>query len=202
MPNHPRNRHILITGGAGFIGVNSARYFAEQGWRVTVLDNLSRRGTRDNLHWLQQQADVGFERCDVRDRAALEAAVAAARPDVLLHLAGQVAVTTSVTDPRDDFEINALGTFNVLEAVRQHSPDTFVINASTNKVYGKLEDVAVTERNGRYEYRDLTQGVSERQQLDFHSPYGCSKAVADQYVRVSGPRPVSGCVFEQRGLIA
>jgi len=174
MPNHPHNRHILITGGAGFIGVNSARYIAERGWRVTVLDNLSRRGTADNLHWLQQQADVGFERCDVRGREALEAAVAAARPDVLLHLAGQVAATTSVTNPREDFEINALGTFNILEAVRRHSPETFVINASTSKVYGKLEDVTVTERDGRYEYRDLTQGVSDRQQLDFHSPYARS----------------------------
>jgi len=178
-------QHLLITGGAGFIGVNSARYFAERGWHVTVLDNLSRRGTEENLRWLQDQpaiaAQLDFIRCDIRDRAALEAAVAAARPAALLHLAAQVAVTTSVSDPREDFEINALGTFNVLEAVRRHSPATFVINASTNKVYGKLEEIGITERNGRYEYRDLPGGVSERQQLDFHSPYGCSKGTADQY---------------------
>ena len=173
---------MLITGGAGFIGVNAARHFSEKGWAVTVLDNLSRRGTDDNLRWLQQTADIGFERADIRDAAALQTIMADRQPSVLLHLAAQVAVTTSVTDPREDFEINAMGTFNVLEAVRQESPESFVINASTNKVYGKMEDVAVTERNGRYEYLDLIQGCSENQQLDFHSPYGCSKGVADQYV--------------------
>lgn len=172
---------MLITGGAGFIGVNTAKYFADQGWKVTVLDNLSRRGTEDNLRWLQQQAQIGFVRADIRDVAAMQTAVADVQPEVLLHLAAQVAVTTSVKNPREDFEINALGTFNVLEAVRVEGPDTFLINASTNKVYGRMEDVEVTERNGRYEYRDLAQGCSEHQQLDFHSPYGCSKGVADQY---------------------
>lgn len=172
---------MLITGGAGFIGVNAAKYFAERGWDITVLDNLSRRGTEDNLHWLKDQFSLQFERADVRDEAAVSRVVADSRPDVLLHLAAQVAVTTSVVKPREDFEINALGTFNVLEAVRTRSPNTFVINASTNKVYGKMEDVGVQERNGRYEYLGLPEGVGERQQLDFHSPYGCSKGVADQY---------------------
>src|SRR2546425_1060809 len=110
---------ILITGGAGFIGVNSARYFADRGWDVSILDNLSRRGTEDNLRWLQDRVAVRFERADVRDSAAVERIVGAVRPDFLLHLAGQVAVTISVTNPREDFEINALGTFNVLEAMRQ-----------------------------------------------------------------------------------
>jgi len=172
---------MLITGGAGFIGVNAAKFFADRGWKISVLDNLSRRGTEDNLRWLQQQAEVGFERADVRDASAMRTALAGLLPDVVLHLAGQVAVTTSVTNPREDFEINALGTFNVLEAVRQESPGSFLINASTNKVYGKMDDVPVVERNGRYEYRDLVNGCSEQQQLDFHSPYGCSKGVADQY---------------------
>jgi len=196
---------MLITGGAGFIGVNAARYFADKGWRITVLDNLSRRGTEDNLRWLQDQADIRFERVDIRDQAALEAAVKSARPDVLLHLAAQVAVTTSVTDPREDFEINALGTFNVLEAVRQHSPESFVINASTNKVYGKMEEVGTVERNGRYEYRDLPSGVAETQQLDFHSPYGCSKGAADQYTidyaRIYGIQSVTfrqSCIYGTR----
>jgi CDP-paratose 2-epimerase len=196
---------MLITGGAGFIGVNAARYFADKGWQLTVLDNLSRRGTEDNLRWLQDQADIRFERVDIRDQAALEAAVKSARPDVLLHLAAQVAVTTSVTDPREDFEINALGTFNVLEAVRQHSPESFVINASTNKVYGKMEDVGTVERNGRYEYRDLPTGVAETQQLDFHSPYGCSKGAADQYTidyaRIFGLQSVTfrqSCIYGTR----
>jgi CDP-paratose 2-epimerase len=196
---------MLITGGAGFIGVNAARYFADKGWHITVLDNLSRRGTEDNLRWLQDQADIRFERVDIRDHAALEAAVKSARPDVPLHLAAQVAVTTSVTDPREDFEINALGTFNVLEAVRQHSPESFVINASTNKVYGKMEEVGTVERNGRYEYRDLPTGVAETQQLDFHSPYGCSKGVADQYTidyaRIYGLQSVTfrqSCIYGTR----
>lgn len=175
-------RTILITGGAGFIGINSARYFASRGWKVVILDNLSRAGTDDNLRWLQQsQVQFEFHKADIREASALERIVAEVKPEALLHLAAQVAVTTSVTNPREDFDINALGTFNVLEAVRLHSPKTFVLTASTNKVYGKMEEIAVTERNGRYEYRDLPQGVDEHQQLDFHSPYGCSKGVADQY---------------------
>jgi CDP-paratose 2-epimerase len=172
---------MLITGGAGFIGVNAAKYFTGKGWGVTLLDNLSRRGTDDNLRWLREQTQIDFLKADIRDPELMESALAATRPDVVLHLAAQVAVTTSVKEPREDFEINALGTFNVLEAVRQQSSESFVINASTNKVYGKMEDVVVTERNGRYEYQDLVQGCSEHQQLDFHSPYGCSKGVADQY---------------------
>jgi CDP-paratose 2-epimerase len=174
-------RQLLLTGGAGFIGVNAAKYFAEQGWKIVIVDNLSRRGTESNLAWLRQQSRIDFRKCDIRDHAALACIVKEVKPDALLHLAGQVAVTTSVTDPRDDFEVNALGTFNVLEAIRLQSPETFVINASTNKVYGKMEKVGVEERNGRYEYRNLPGGVEETHQLDFHSPYGCSKGVADQY---------------------
>lgn len=198
-------KSILITGGAGFIGVNSAQHFASQGWRVTVVDNLSRRGTEDNLRWLQAQAPIAFERADIRDAAAMERIVAAVRPDVLLHLAAQVAVTTSVVNPREDFDINALGTFNMLEAVRLHSPETFFITASTNKVYGKMHNVPVIERNGRYEYEHLTDGVSEDQPLDFHSPYGCSKGVADQYTldyaRIYGLRSTAfrqSCIYGTR----
>lgn len=196
---------ILITGGAGFIGVNSARYFADKGWEVTVLDNLSRRGTEDNLRWLQDKSPIKFERADIRDADAMERIVGKVKPDALLHLAAQVAVTTSVTNPREDFEINALGTFNMLEAVRKQSPDTFFINASTNKVYGKMHEVGVVERNGRYEYKDLPKGVDEGQQLDFHSPYGCSKGVADQYTidysRIYGLRSVTfrqSCIYGTR----
>lgn len=199
------SQSILITGGAGFIGVNSARHFASKGWKVTVVDNLSRRGTEDNLQWLQAQSPIAFERADIRDAAAMERIVGQVKPDVLLHLAAQVAVTTSVIDPREDFEINALGTFNMLEAVRKQSPETFFITASTNKVYGKMHNVEVVERNGRYEYRDLTHGVTEDQQLDFHSPYGCSKGVADQYTidysRIYGLRTVAfrqSCIYGTR----
>jgi len=174
-------KSILITGGAGFIGINSARYFASRGWTVTIVDNLSRRGGNDNLTWLRGNYSVRLEQLDVRNADAMTHVVADVKPDVVLHLAAQVAVTSSVVNPREDFEINALGTFNVLEAVRLEKADTFFIYASTNKVYGKMEDVAVGERNGRYEYLDLPQGISETQPLDFHSPYGCSKGVADQY---------------------
>jgi CDP-paratose 2-epimerase len=196
---------ILITGGAGFIGINSARHFASTGWDVTVLDNLSRRGAEDNLRWLEAQFPISFERADIRDAATMERIVGRIRPGVLLHLAGQVAVTTSVSNPREDFEINALGTVNVLEAVRKQSRDTYCITASTNKVYGKMHQIDVVERNGRYEYRDLTAGVDEHQQLDFHSPYGCSKGAADQYTidysRIYGLRTVAfrqSCIYGPR----
>jgi CDP-paratose 2-epimerase len=174
-------KKILITGGAGFIGVNSAMSFFAAGWQVRIVDNLSRKGTALNLQWLRDQANIEFIKVDIREAEAIAQCIKEYQPDVLLHLAAQVAVTTSVTNPREDFDINALGTFNVLEAIRLHSPDSFFINASTNKVYGKMDSIGFVERNGRYEYENLPSGVSENHQLDFHSPYGCSKGVADQY---------------------
>lgn len=172
---------ILITGGAGFIGVHSARHFQTQGWNVTVLDNLSRKGTSENLRWLKASCPIKFLQADIRDKEEMERILDEARPDLVLHLAAQVAVTTSVEEPRIDFETNALGTFNMLEAVRRKSPKSFFINASTNKVYGRMEDISIVERNGRYEYSSLPDGVDEERTLDFHSPYGCSKGAADQY---------------------
>ncbi len=155
-----------------------------RGDQVIVVDNLSRKGTDLNLAWLREQGEFDFIQADLRDAEAMREAVGRyPKLDAVLHLAAQVAVTTSVTDPREDFEINALGTFNVLEAVREASCDPVFVYASTNKVYGGMEEVAVEERNGRYGYRDLTGGVPEHQPLDFHSPYGCSKGAADQYVR-------------------
>lgn len=196
---------ILITGGAGFIGVNAALHFAKNGWKVTVLDNLSRKGAEKNLHWLTTQVPIVFEQIDIRDIEETERVVGNVKPDVLLHLAAQVAVTTSVENPREDFEINAFGTFNVLEAVRKHSQNTFFINASTNKVYGKMDDVGVEERNGRYEYANLSLGVGEYRNLDFHSPYGCSKGIADQYTidysRIYGLKTVTfrqSCIYGPR----
>ena len=201
----PNSKTILITGGAGFIGVNAALYFADKGWDIAILDNLSRRGTEDNLRWLRERVAVRFELADIREPATVNRIVGDIRPDVLLHLAAQVAVTTSVSDPREDFAINAFGTFNMLEAVRRHSPESFFINASTNKVYGKMDEVGVVERNGRYEYRDLLDGVDERQLLDFHSPYGCSKGTADQYAidysRIYGLKTVTfrqSCIYGTR----
>ena len=199
------SNNIIITGGAGFIGVNSAARFAKSGWKVTVLDNLTRVGAQKNLDWLSSEHSIDFQKVDIRDANGLNEIFGKIRPDVVLHLAAQVAVTTSVVNPREDFEINAQGSLNVLEAIRQHSPDSFFINASTNKVYGKMEDLGVHEHNGRYQYRDLDRGVSETRNLDFHSPYGCSKGVADQYTidysRVYGIDSVSlrqSCIYGPR----
>ncbi|EIJ43134.1 dTDP-D-glucose 4,6-dehydratase [Beggiatoa alba B18LD] len=196
---------MLITGGAGFIGVNAAFTFAQKGWKVTVLDNLSRKGTPNNLAWLTQQVPIDFKQVDVRDYPALAAVFQQQSFDVVLHLAAQVAVTTSVVNPREDFEINALGTFNVLEAIRQHAPHAFVLYASTNKVFGKMEHLGTVERNGRYEYANLPHGVDETQLLDFHSPYGCSKGAADQYMidysRIYGIKTTvfrQSCIYGQR----
>ena len=197
-------RH-LITGGAGFIGCNLANALLARGEQVTVLDNLSRPLTDLNLTWLQEQHGdkLHFVKADIRDEAAMLAAVPG--HDVVYHLAGQVAVTTSVVDPRTDFAINALGTFNVLEAARLASPQPVLFFASTNKVYGGMEHVVVEEQATRYAYRDLPGGVTEEQQLDFHSPYGCSKGAADQYVRdyarIYGLKTVvfrQSCVFGPR----
>lgn len=179
---------VLITGGAGFIGCNAAERFIRAGHTVAIYDNLSRPGTRSNLAWLKTVGPYCLIRGDVRQAARMAATVQSFRPDVVLHYAGQVAVTTSVTDPRHDFEVNALGTFNVLEAVRRSPKGAAgrrcsLLYSSTNKVYGGMEDIKVVERGGRYQYRDLPKGIPEDRLLDFHSPYGCSKGAADQYVR-------------------
>ncbi len=175
--------NILITGGAGFIGVNAARYFIKQGWQVTIFDNFSRRGTEVNLEHLKKDCpQIEVVRGDIRSDGALLAREME-NCDVVLHLAAQVAVTTSVTDPRTDFDINALGTFNVLEAVRMSERKPMVLYASTNKVYGGLEHLPVVEGETRYSFANGVLGVPESAPLDFHSPYGCSKGAADQYVR-------------------
>jgi CDP-paratose 2-epimerase len=162
-------RRILITGGAGLLGVNAALHLIEEGWHVTLLDNLSRPGTERNLKWLitQHPAETTFIKEDVRNASALSEHVKS--QDAILHLAGQVAVTTSLTDPVTDFDVNAGGTLNLLEATRKHNPEAPFVFASTNKVYGKLDHNNVA--------------CKESQPIDFHSPYGCSKGAADQYVR-------------------
>ena len=176
-------KKILVTGGCGFIGANWMDRLLSRGERAVAYDNLSRRGAVKNAEWLRSKHGPKFELicADVRDAPAL---VEAARDaDAIYHLGAQVAVTTSVADPRTDFEINALGTFNALEAARASGRNPFFLFASTNKVYGGMDDVPVVERATRYEFADLPGGVSEAQPLDFHSPYGCSKGAADQYVR-------------------
>jgi CDP-paratose 2-epimerase len=173
----------LITGGAGFIGCNAAARIKKQGHEVRVVDNLCRRGSADNAAWLQEELGVQFTKLDLRQAEPFADLVAKERPDVVLHCAGQVAVTTSVTNPRQDFEDNALGTFNMLEAVRLGAPEAVVLYTSTNKVYGGMEDVGVDLQGDRYQYVGLPHGCDENRGLDFHSPYGCSKGAADQYVR-------------------
>lgn len=177
-------RNYLVTGGAGFIGSNYVQRLLTRGEKVTIYDNFSRAGAPRNLEWLKQQfGENAFEVIvgDVRDADRI--AETAKSADRIVHLAGQVAVTTSVINPRDDFESNALGTFNVMEAARLSGRDPIVVYASTNKVYGGMDDVELFEEPTRWRYKDLVHGCPETQPLDFHSPYGCSKGTGDQYVR-------------------
>lgn len=178
---------VLITGGAGFIGSNlAARLLAElPESRVLVFDNLARRGSEHNVRWLKQLPGANrleVIQGDVRNAAQVNAAVRDASE--IYHLAAQVAVTTSVSDPLQDFETNALGTFHLLEAARRSGRQPLVLFTSTNKVYGALESVEVEPVGGRYRaVRQDFRGADEATPLDFHSPYGCSKGAADQYVR-------------------
>ncbi len=174
---------ILITGGAGFIGCKYADRRLSRGDEVVLFDNLSRPKTELNLRWLYERHGprLTFVRGDVRDYGAV--AEVAQGAEAVFHLAAQVAVTTSVVNPREDMEINVLGGFNVLEAVRQVCPAAPAVFASTNKVYGGLDGLEVVETPTRHEMPELPLGVSESQPLDFHSPYGCSKGTADQYFR-------------------
>lgn len=198
--------NYLITGGAGFIGSNLTARLLERGEKVTIFDNLSRAGNQRNLDWLRSRFTAGsfqLVKADVRDAARLAAAASGA--DVIVHLAAQVAVTTSVTNPRDDFECNALGTFNMLEAARLSGRNPVILYASTNKVYGGMEDVEVQQVDSTYRYANLPHGVPESYPLDFHSPYGCSKGAGDQYVRdyarIYGLRTVvfrQSCIYGPR----
>ena len=210
---------ILITGGAGFIGSNTAKRFIDSGNDVIVFDNLSRKGSNSNLNWLKKNGNFSFIEGDLRDYELVKSIFSEnGNIDVVIHLAGQVAVTTSVENPREDFEINALGTLNVLEAIRENynlvpleknnelpKDSPFLIFSSTNKVYGEMEDIEIVEKNNKYTYKKYPSGISENTLLDFHSPYGCSKGVADQYVidysRIYGIKSVvmrQSCIYGYR----
>ena len=197
---------ILITGGAGFIGCNAARRFMDEGHEVLVLDNMSRRGADLNIDWLKSRGILTLLTEDIRDFDALNAIVSQNKDlDVVIHLAGQVAVTTSVEDPRRDFDDNVLGTFNMLEAVRLNGLEPIFIFASTNKVYGALKHLEVVEKGTRYRWKSLDRGITEDMPLDLYSPYGCSKGAADQYVRdyhrIYGLRSVvfrQSCIYGYR----
>jgi len=190
---------ILITGGAGFIGTNSACHFLEKGWEVTILDNFSRAGSKTNIKFLQSKFKKHLKVVagDIR-YAKNELASLTRDANVVIHLAAQVAVTTSVINPHEDFEINALGTLNVLEAVRKSKTNPVLLYSSTNKVYGNLSGHEIVEKKTRYEFKKMPFGVPEDIGLDFYSPYGCSKGTADQYVhdyaRIYGLRTI---VFRQ-----
>lgn len=172
----------LITGGCGFIGSNLAAEVLKRGERLVIFDNLSRYGSYQNLEWLKSQSEFQFIHADIRNTNDVEKVVKETKPDVIFHLAGQVAMNTSIGNPRMDFEINALGTFNLLEAVRKFASESIIIYSSTNKVYGDLEWVKYEETATRYITPDFPNGFDEKLPLDFHSPYGCSKGAADQYM--------------------
>lgn len=174
---------LLITGGCGFLGSNLAAHALSQGIELCVFDSLYRHGSQSNLQWLRCQGNFDFVHGDIRNANDVQRVIARVKPDAIFHLAGQVAMTTSIADPRMDFEVNALGTLNLLEAVRAHAPEAAVIYSSTNKVYGDLEQYEYRETDKRYVCVDRPDGFNELTPLDFHSPYGCSKGSADQYLR-------------------
>ncbi len=173
---------LLITGGCGFLGSNIARQAILRKDELYVFDNLQRSGSSINLEWLKKKGGFSFIHGDIRNYNDVYQLIKKIKPDIIFHLAGQVAMTTSISNPRMDFEINAIGTYNLLEAVRLESPETGVIYSSTNKVYGDLEQFSYEETETRYRCKEAPNGFDEKTQLDFHSPYGCSKGTADQYI--------------------
>jgi len=185
---------ILITGGCGFLGSNLAAHAISRGDELVVFDSLYRMGAADNLRWLRSLGKFRHVHGDIRNANDVTRTVRELKPDAVFHLAGQVAMTTSIANTRQDFEVNTLGSFNVLEAVRDHSPEAAVLYSSTNKVYGDLEQYEYQETGARFVCVDRPQGFDEATPLDFHSPYGCSKGGADQYMldfaRIFGLRTV------------
>jgi CDP-paratose 2-epimerase len=174
-------KKILITGGAGFIGSNAAEYFCLKNWRVYIFDNLSRKGTKINLKRINKKISK-FYLGDIKNFKKLNSTLKIVKPDVILHAAGQVAVTKSIENPKQDFQDNLVGTFNLLESVRLNKLKAKLIYTSTNKVYGNLNGLKLEKKKLRYEFKEIKKGINEKNNLDLHSPYGCSKGAADQYV--------------------
>lgn len=172
----------LITGGCGFIGSNLAKRVLDLEENLIILDDLSRYGSEKNLEWLKSFGEFKFIKNDITISQKVDDLIKTEKPDVVFHLAGQVAMTTSILDPRRDFEINALGTINVLEAARKHCPETPIFYSSSNKVYGDLEYLTYHEEGSRYTVKEFPKGFDESLKLNFQSPYGCSKGAADQYL--------------------
>jgi CDP-paratose 2-epimerase len=201
-----QKRKVFISGGVGFIGSNLAKYHLDCGDNVVVYDNLSRKGTEINLSWLKSlRGNFKFIKGDIRDFSKLKSAIKDS--NIIYHEAAQVAVTSSLKNPLEDFEINALGTINMLEAFKKYAPKATFVYSSTNKVYGGLEDVNYKIKESRYTVssKEYKKGINEKRPLDFHSPYGCSKGAGDQYVRdysrVFGLNTVvfrQSCIYGQR----
>jgi len=171
---------ILITGGCGFIGTNATAHFLKRGYKVIIFDNLSRAGGKANLNWLKTRGPFIFIKGDIRNDKQLLEIFKKYKPGLVLHLASQVTMVNSIKNPREDFEVNALGTFNLLEAMRKTKSKASAIFSSTNKVLGDLSYIPTIEKEKRYEYKYI-KGVDENFPLNFYGPYGCSKGTADQY---------------------
>jgi len=175
-------KKILITGGCGFIGANAVEFYLKRNYQVIAIDNLSRVGSKQNLKWLKSlKGEFVFKKLDIRNYKSLLAFFTRHKPERILHLAGQTTLTDSVIEPREDFEVNALGTFNVLEAIRKTIPKAYLIYSSTNKVMGELVNIPIKELKSRYAFKNV-KGISETHPLNFCGPYGCSKGCGDQYV--------------------
>jgi len=192
---------ILVTGGCGFIGTNAADFYLKKGYRVIAFDNLSRAGAKENLIWLKKQkGNLVFVKGDIRDDKKLLETFKKYKPDLVLALAAQTTMVTSVENPREDFEINALGQFNTLEAMRLGSPKASLIFSSTNKTMGALNNIPVIEKKKRYVFKNI-KGISEKYPLEGCGPYGCSKLAGDQYsldyARIFGLNTI---VFRQSGI--
>ena len=172
----------LITGGCGFIGTNLAMNLINSRHDLIILDNMSRSGSAKNLENLKKKGDFVFYPMDIRNYNDFEFVFLKEKPDVIFHLAGQVAMTTSVLNPRLDFETNVIGTINVLECIRKFKSETIVVYSSSNKVYGDFAGLTFIETETRYKCKEYPTGINELYPLDFHSPYGCSKGAADQYL--------------------
>ena len=191
----------LITGGCGFIGANATSYYLKKGYKVIAFDNLSRKGAKENLKWLKKQkGKFIFVKGDIRNDKKLLETFKKYKPNLVLALAAQTTMVTSVTNPREDFEINALGHFNTLEAMRKGSPKASLLFSSTNKVMGALDNIPVIEKKKRYVFKNI-KAISEKYPLDFCGPYGCSKGAGDQYTidyaRIYGLNTI---VFRQSGI--
>lgn len=186
--------NILVTGGCGFLGSNLVAYGIQHGYNVTVFDNLSRVGASNNLAWLHSKGYFTFIHGDTSNRNDVDLLFQKNTYDAVFHVAGQVAMTTSIDNPYKDFQTNTVGTLNVLEAVRRYNPKAVIIYSSTNKVYGDLEQFHYHETETRYVCDEFPKGFDESVPLDFHSPYGCSKGASDQYMidyhRIFGLRTI------------